>query len=85
MFISSCRSFRPACLRYTASDCVVRERYGRRKIRVFVDSSQRVGGDMRISIGQAVGRRDMASVESEIDPVLLPETRRTEEHDCLPF
>jgi hypothetical protein len=45
---------------------------------VFVDYSELVGGDVRISIGQVVGRWNMALVESKIDPVLHPETRRTE-------
>lgn len=78
-------SFHPVCLRYTASNCVVQGGNSRRRIRVFVDSSGLVGGDMRISFVQAVRRRDMASFESEIDPALHPETRHTEEHDCLPF
>jgi hypothetical protein len=45
---------------------------------VFVDYSELVGGDVRILIGQAVGRWDVASVESKLGPVLHPETRRTE-------
>lgn len=45
---------------------------------VFVDYSELVGGDVRGSVGQVVERRDMASIELKIGPVLHPETRRTE-------
>lgn len=77
LFVSSGRSFRPACLRYAAFECVVQEGCDRRKIRSLVDCSELVGGKVRRSIVQVIAWRDVASVESKIIPILHPKTRRT--------
>lgn len=79
VFISSCRRLlRPAYLRYTAFECVVREGCDRRKIRALVDFSELVGGEACGSIVQVIAWRDEASVESKMVPILHPKTRRTE-------